>query len=85
MLDLKFLKSLGFLPENNNSGDLFIKIWQPDETEEDEKIHLFVCSDGSYGFEAYDKDGESLSIVLCGVFESHEHVVELLKALRVIK
>lgn len=88
-IDSVWLRSVGFLPDDSNKGDLFLKIWQPGEpatrTHGDgwtgENLHLFVCEDGSYGFESYDEHGDSVAILSVGIFKTRGEVRRLVRAI----
>lgn len=87
--DFAWLERIGFLPDDCGTGDLFIHMWLPGESEDLEVIkgrehtHMYLCKDGSYGFEAYDDQGKSLAIVMGGQIKTRGEVLRLCTSLNI--
>ncbi len=89
-LTYEFKHNLGFLPDDSGAGDLFLKIWLPGEPDSsmfeddgfEEYTHLYLCDDGEYGFESYDKVGKSLAIITVGKVTTRGELWRLLVGLK---
>ena len=66
-IDEAWLRSVGFLPDGEDTGEFARKIWSAGETEDygtDPAMHIVWSTiDDSCWLEAYDRDGKSLAVI----------------------
>ena len=67
VIDETWLRSAGFLPDGEDTGEFARKIWSAGETEDygtDPAMHIVWSTiDDSCWLEAYDRDGNSLAVI----------------------